>query len=235
MAALNRVPPMREDILLTCAIAHTRARLCAQTGPYLYDRPGLGVPLRQHLEQLLAALPAGGVLVIDWSGLTDLTTAIAEELGPGILRYLLARRESGQDIYLLHANVAPLIAQGLANILALAQLVSPAWTSCPNSAPLFLGAPLPPALRQVLTLLYAGHSTAAALTVAGVPAPSRKLHEIQRRWPHLVRCQQHRGGANPRAWHYNYAPPYSPSSCSLQVSAEHDNSIRSVPCPTNNM
>lgn len=180
--------------------------LCSHTGPYLYDRPGLGVPLRQHLEQQLTLLPAGGVLAVDWHGITDLTTAVAEELGPRLLQTLLTLRATSRDLYLIHVTVAPAVARSLANMLTRAQLVAPAWTAGPPPTALFLGAPLPPTLRQVLALLYAGHATAAALTAAGVPAASRKLHELYRRYPHLVRrCRQR--GAGPRAWTYAYLPP----------------------------
>lgn len=48
----------------------------------LYDREKMGVPLRFEIEKKLLSLPSGRVLVLDFSGIEDITPSVADEIGP---------------------------------------------------------------------------------------------------------------------------------------------------------
>ena len=57
----------------------------------LYDREKMGVPLRIEIEKKLQSLPSGGVLVLDFSDIEDITPSVADEIGP----YLMLRLMNG--------------------------------------------------------------------------------------------------------------------------------------------
>lgn len=48
----------------------------------LYDREKMGIPLRIEIERKLQSLPSGEVLVLDFSGIEDITASVADEIGP---------------------------------------------------------------------------------------------------------------------------------------------------------
>ena len=74
---------------------------------YLMNRNRLGIPLRERLENRLKEMAKNQVLAIDLDGIQEMTTSVAEEIGPKLFEYFLA--SSYASIMLQHVKVHRLI------------------------------------------------------------------------------------------------------------------------------
>jgi hypothetical protein len=185
---------------------------------YLMNRDRLGIPLRQQLVNHLCAMTEGETLVIDCRGIEEMTTSVAEEIGPRLFEEFLAHRDQGKDVYLVYCNVSSEIASGFEGAFRIWQprldpprrMTIVVFGSCQDNQftqHQFLGEVVPDALRDTLDLIYRlGQTNSSELKTHGIKAASRKLNELSSQYPWLLRKVQRSLDAGPRAWAYFYSP-----------------------------
>ena len=215
MAILNRDIP---QIRLVSVDEISAQLLDEYVHGYLMNRDRLGVPLRKQLVNHLYAVTEGETLVVDCRGIEEMTTSVAEEIGPRLFEEFLAHRDQGNDVYLAYCNVSGEIASGLEGAFRTWQpsldpprrMTIVVFGSCRDNRftqHQFLGEVLPDALRDTLDLVYRlGQTNSSDLKTRGIKAASRKLNELSRQYPWLLRKVQRSLDAGPRAWAYFYSP-----------------------------
>jgi hypothetical protein len=183
----------------------------------LMSRDRLGVPLREHIMRELTRMRGGETLVADFSGIEEMTTSIAEEIGPKLFQEFLSYRAQG-DVYFAYCNLSEEIARGFHHALR-------SWQPRVNSSDRvsvvafgtyqngrfsqhrFLGETIPDALREALDLIYRlGKANSSQLEARGVKAASRKLNQLFSEYPWLLQRFQESLDVGPRAWAYFYSP-----------------------------
>ena len=190
---------------------------------YLMNRDRLGIPLRQHLARHLTTMEQREVLAIDLNGIEEMTTSVAEEIGPKLFEEFLAHRGQGDEVYLVYCNVSEEIASGLegafrswrSDLNPARRLTIVAFSNCQDGrfvAHRFIGEMVPDALREALDLIYSlGQASSSDLEAHGIKAASRKLNELYKQYPWLLQKSQKSVDAGPRAWAYFYSPPIVPA------------------------
>jgi hypothetical protein len=185
---------------------------------YLMNRNRLGIPLRERLEKHLKAVKKEKVLAIDLDGIQEMTTSVAEEIGPKLFERFLAHRSKDKEIYLIYCNVSEEIANGFEGVFKSWQsrldpsskLTVVVFGECKDgrfAEHRFLGEEIPDALQEILDLVYnLGQMSSSDLEVHGIKAASRKLNELFKQYPWLLRKLQKSLDTGPRAWAYFYSP-----------------------------
>lgn len=185
---------------------------------YLMNRNRLGIPLRRCLMGHLTEMEERGALAVDFSGIREMTTSIAEEIGPNLFEEFLAHRMQDRNVYLTYCNVSGEIAGGLDGAFL-------SWQPHLDSSKRFtvvafgkrqdsrfaehqfLGEVVPDALREALDQVYRlGQANSSDLEALGIKAASRKLNELFKQYPWLLRRSQKSLEVGPRAWAYFYSP-----------------------------
>jgi hypothetical protein len=120
-------------------------------------------------------------------------------------------------VYMAYCNVSGEIARGLEGAFRSWQsphsrlrLTALVFYECQNGwfeKPDFLGDGIAGALKEILDLIYSlGQSSSTELEECGIKAASRKLNELFRQYPWLLRRTQKSLDTSPRAWAYFYSP-----------------------------
>lgn len=199
---------------------------------YLMNRRTVGTPLRIGLMRKLNELAQSSTLAVDLTGIIEMTTSVAEEIGPMLFRELVAYRDKGNEIFMTYSNASPEIANGL----------DAAFSSWPISSDIdrrftvvvfgragnghfsdyqFVGKEVPEALRTILDLIYArGHALSSDIEQSGIKAASRKLNELYKQYPWLIRRVQRSVDTGSRAWAYFYYPIVATTAISMELA--HD-------------
>ena len=79
---------------------------------YLMNQDRLGIPLRRRFEHHLTEMKKG-TLAVDFSGIEEMTTSVAQEIGPNLFEEFLAHRMQNRDVFLAYCSVSDEIAAGL--------------------------------------------------------------------------------------------------------------------------
>lgn len=184
---------------------------------YLMNRERLGIPLRKALVEQLYTMKVD-TLAINMSGIEEMTTSVAEEIGPKLFQELIRYREQYREVYLTYCNVTEEIARGLDGTFKhwgtdpespgkLNIVVFSTFQDDVFSDHQFLGQEIPDALRNILDVIYnLGVVNSSGLEEQGVKAASRKLNELARYYPWLFHKFQRSLNEGSRAWAYFYSP-----------------------------
>lgn len=184
---------------------------------YLMSGDRLGTPLREHFMHKLTETREDQTLVADFSGIEEMTTSIAEEIGPQLFQEFLSFRTQ-RNVYFAYCNLSEEMVKGFDGAFR-------SWQSRKNlsdklivvtfgehkngcfSYPRFLGGTIPDALKEALDLIYAlGKINSSELENRGVKAASRKLNQLFGEYPWLLQRYQESLDVGPRAWAYFYSP-----------------------------
>ncbi|MBC7876108.1 MAG: hypothetical protein H7Y59_02970 [Anaerolineales bacterium] len=183
---------------------------------YLMNREKLGIPLRKALVEHLYAID-NSTLVINMAGVEEMTTSVAEEIGPILFQELIKRRLD-RDVYLTYCNVSEEIATGLDGIFKLPKFENQintrqnivVFSTLQNevfSGHQFLGQEIPTALKEILDVIYKFNVVSSSdLEEHGIKAASRKLTDLVKYYPWLFRKIQRALDIDSRAWAYFYSP-----------------------------
>lgn len=186
---------------------------------YLMNRETLGVPLRKELVKHLRSLEKN-TLVVDMAGVKEMTTSVAEEIGPLLFRELIDYRtdHKHENVCLTYCNVSEEIARGLDGIFKTIKLeeqmdtrqnivVFSALQNNVFSGHQFLGQEIPTALKEILDVIYKFNVVSSSdLEDQGIRAASRKLTDLAKYYPWLFRKIQKPLDVDSRAWAYFYSP-----------------------------
>ena len=179
-----------------------------ETG-YLINREKLGIPLREALAKKLYAMKED-TLVINMVGIEEMTTSVADEIGPLLFEDFIKHRKR-KDVFLTYCNVTDEIAKGLHNSFAGPKsgsiVVFSNYQDGIFSNHQFLGQEIPTALRDILEVIYNfGVVNSSDLEEQGIKAASRKLNELAKYYPWLFCKVQKSLDTGSRAWAYFYSP-----------------------------
>lgn len=185
---------------------------------YLMNRERLGIPLHKQLAYVLLSMEED-TLAVDFSGIEEMTTSVAEEIGPRLVEEFLRQRDGGRDVYLVYCNVSEDIARGLHGSMMdwltrhphySRRFTTVAFHNRHDSQFVghrFMGGEIPGALSEVLNVIYQlGEASSSRLQDHGIKAASRKLNALVNQYPWLVRKAQVALDADPRSWAYVYSP-----------------------------
>jgi hypothetical protein len=187
------------------------------TSGYLMSRDRLGAPLRKHFVCQLTEMREGETLVADFLGIEEMTTSIAEEIGPKLFQQFLSYRAQ-RNVYFAYCNLSEEIARGFdgafrswqSRIASPDRLIVVAFGKYQNgrfSQHRFLGETIPDALKEALDLIYRlGKTNSSELEAHGVKAASRKLNQLFGEYPWLLQRFQESLDVGLRAWAYFYSP-----------------------------
>ena len=187
-----------------------------ETG-YLMNREKLGIPLRKALAKKLYAMKED-TLVINMAGIEEMTTSVAEEIGPLLFQELIKCRQQDRKVFLTYCNVAEEIARGLDGTFKnwgseletsdkLNVVVFSTFQDGKFANHQFLGQEIPTALKDILDAIYTfGVVNSTDLEEQGIKAASRKLNELAKYYPWLFCKVQKSLDTGSRAWAYFYAP-----------------------------
>lgn len=184
---------------------------------YLMNREKLGIPLRKALVKQLYAMQED-TLVVNMAGIEEMTTSVAEEIGPLLFQELIKYRQQDRKVFLTYCNVAEEIARGLDGTFKnwgsaletsekLNAVVFSTFQDGKFANHQFLGQEIPAALRDILDAIYTlGVVNSSDLEEQGIKAASRKLNELAKYYPWLFCKVQKSLDTSSRAWAYFYAP-----------------------------
>src|SRR5688500_14958555 len=79
---------------------------------YLMNREKLGIPLRKAIVGILHSME-DETLVINMAGIEEMTTSVAEEIGPVLFQEFIKYRIAHENVYLTYCNVSEEMARGL--------------------------------------------------------------------------------------------------------------------------
>lgn len=193
-------------------------RLSINIAPgYLMNRERLGIPLREALVKQLHTMDEG-TLAINMDGVEEMTSSVAEEIGPILLQELIKYRKQHREVFLTYCNVTGEIAKGLdgtfknwsadSNLSNKLNIV--VFSNFQNNTFFnhqFLGQEIPAALKEILAIIYDyGVINSSDLEEQDIKAPSRKLHELAKYYPWLFYKFQQSLDSGSRAWAYFYSP-----------------------------
>lgn len=187
---------------------------------FLMSRDRLGIPLRKYLINQLQGKKAE-VYLLDFQGIDEMTTSVAEELGPHLVENYLSIfngfRTENDNIFMTYCNLSPEVRNGL-------EIAMKTWPSKTNSGKkmvalgfnldsinrstdYFILGELPDALRETLFQIYQLEEVKSTdLDKLGIKASSRKLSELMETFPWLVRQERQRLSGTSKAWSYVYKP-----------------------------
>jgi hypothetical protein len=188
---------------------------------FLMSRDRLGIPLREYFINWLQNKKAE-VYLLDFQNVDEMTTSVAEELGPRLVESYLSifnkfRTENNTTIFLTYCNLSPEVRHGLDTAMK-------TWPSKTNSGKkivalgcnqninnhstdFFILGELPDALRETLFQIYQLEEVKSTdLDKLGIKASSRKLSELMETYPWLVRQEKQRLSGTSKAWSYVYKP-----------------------------
>jgi hypothetical protein len=184
---------------------------------YLMNGEKLGIPLRKALVKQLYTMQED-TLAINMSSIEEITSSVAEEIGPKLFQELIRCREKHREVYLTYFNVTEGITRGLDGTFRnwgaapespekLNIVVFSTFQNGVFSGHQFLGQEIPAALKDVLDVIYSfGVVNSSDLEEKGIKAASRKLNELARYYPWLFRKIQKSLDTSSRAWAYFYSP-----------------------------
>ena len=185
----------------------------------LMNRNRLGIPIRNTLRtRLFKEKVPDTVLVIDFTGIEESTSSVAEEIGPLFFRAFLQHRERIGSFYLAYGNLKAPLVEALDG--AFLHLIKKENTNDPLTCVglltfqneffaghYFFGRKLPDAIKEVLDMVYEyGSMTSTEMEERGVKAASRKLNEICSQYPWLIRRHQQRIKGTEKGWTFVYSP-----------------------------
>jgi hypothetical protein len=184
---------------------------------YLMNRERLGIPLRKTLVKHLQSLE-NDTLAVDMAGVKEMTTSVAEEIGPLLFQELINYRTHHENVCLTYCNVNAEIARGLDGIFRTIRLEEQintrqnivVFSEIHNnvfSGHQFLGQEIPTALKEILDVIYKFNVVSSSdLEEQGIKAASRKLTDLAKYYPWLFRKIQRTLDVDSRAWAYFYSP-----------------------------
>ncbi len=196
------------------------------SGSYLMGRDDVGIPLRRLVEDELTLVSGRTTCILDFTAIKDISTSVAEELGPMVSSFVSARSHFNAEIYLVYANLAADVRQGLDNEFnRRGQVAIAVKLDQPQQANIltgidFLGPPVPAPLQEVISHCYKyGGATSADLSSDSLATASKKLTEAFDKYPHLLYRIKVPGTSGPRSWQYVYYPVIPPKDISLEAGA----------------
>lgn len=184
---------------------------------YLMNRETLGIPLRKELTKQLLSLE-NNTLAINMAGIKEMTTSVAEEIGPLLFQELIKHRANYENVYLTYCNVGDEIARGLDGVfrtiksneqISIKQtiVVFSVFQDNKFSGHQFLGQEVPTALKEILDVVYKFNIVnSSTLEEQGIKAASKKLSDLTKYYPWLFRKIQRPLDVDSRAWAYFYSP-----------------------------
>lgn len=184
---------------------------------YLMNRQTLGIPLREELVRQLRSLDKE-TLVVNMAGVREMTTSVAEEIGPLLFQELITFRSKHDHVYLTYCNMNDEVIKGMDGIFKAAKgferfSIKPtmvAFSSFENglfSGHKFIGLEIPTALKEILDVMYRFNVvTSSTLEEQGIKAASKKLTDLAKYYPWLFRKNQRPLDVDSRAWAYFYSP-----------------------------
>lgn len=187
---------------------------------YLMSRDRLGIPLRTFLIDQLRGKEKE-VFLLDFRGVDEMTTSVAEELGPHLVENFLSSfyesKANNNSLFIIYCNLSKEVRNGLDTAMK-------TWPSKTNSTrkivavgfnqdvantsiDFFVIGELPEALRETILQIYKlDEVKSSELDKLGIKASSRKLSELMEDYPWLVRQEKQRLSGTSKAWSYVYKP-----------------------------
>jgi hypothetical protein len=214
---MNILDTQYQDIRLISALEILEEMSPNFSSGYLMNRETLGIPLRKELTKQLHSLE-NNTLVINMAGVKEMTTSVAEEIGPLLFQELINHRVRYESVFLTYCNVSDDIARGLDGVFKTIQgeeLISIKQTIVVFSrfqddkflGHQFLGQEIPAALKETLDVIYKFNVvTSSTLEEQGIKAASKKLSDLAKYYPWLFRKIQKPLDVDSRAWAYFYSP-----------------------------
>jgi hypothetical protein len=184
---------------------------------YLMNRETLGIPLREELGKQLRSIEHE-TLVINMADVKEMTTSVAEEIGPLLFQELIQHRSKFENVCLAYCNVNSEIIRGLDGIfksvkdveqigLKQTMLVFSSFQDNKFSGHQFIGQEIPTALKEILDAIYKFNIVSSSnLEDRGIKAASKKLSDLTKYYPWLLRKIQRPLDVDSRAWAYFYSP-----------------------------
>jgi hypothetical protein len=214
---MNTLDIEYQDFRLTSALEILEKISPNLSSGYLMNRETLGIPLRKALTKRLHSLE-NGTLVIDMAGVKEMTTSVAEEIGPLLFQELIKYRMHHENVWLTYCNVNDEIAKGLDKIfkptkgndptsIKQTMVVFSMFQDAKFSGYHFLGQEIPTALEEILDVIYQFNVVSSStLEEQGIKAASKKLSDLAKYYPWLFRKIAKSLDVDSRAWAYFYSP-----------------------------
>ncbi len=214
---MNISTTQNQDFRLTSALEILENLSPDLSSGYLMNRKTLGIPLRNELTKQLSSLE-NDTLVINMDGVKEMTTSVAEEIGPLLFHKLIRHRENYEDVCLTYCNVSDEIARGLDGIFKTTKgneqigvkqtiVVFSMFQDDKFSGHQFLGQEIPTALQDILDVIYKFNIVSSStLEEQGIKAASKKLSDLTKYYPWLFRKTQRQLDGDARSWAYFYSP-----------------------------
>lgn len=180
---------------------------------FLMSRDVIGRPMKERFLECADRM-LSDTLLIDFTGVSEISNSVAEEVGPIFFREFVECR-GNRDLYIVYINVCKEVANGLGAAFEWinGQISEPdpvaiAFQSESPTDGVFILGKLPMALRATLLAIYEaeGESTSIALESIGIKAASKKLSDLVSSYPWLVRKEQRFLGSG--SWAYSYLPVF---------------------------
>ena len=175
------------------------------SGRYLMNREHVGVPIRRALEDMFFALIGPAVLVVDLTGVEEMTGSAAEEIGPKLFGAVENHRNVCPEKYLVYDGLYLEIRKELDAWFGKYHRCVPAFLSENDDTLPIIGDLPPKNLQEVLEFCYRqGPVTSTELELT-LPAATRKMTGLYKQYPWLV--HRHKmSGDTPKSWRYHFMP-----------------------------
>ena len=174
---------------------------------YLMNRERVGIPLRHTLQEALFGLVEPATLVIDFTGVKEMTGSVTEEIGPRLFGAFQNHRNVNPETYLIYDNLSQEIRKELDAWFAKYGQCIPAFPQKDDRTvrPL-IGALPPDNILEILEYCYAHGIVSSADLEQRFSAASKKLTDVQNQYPWLLRRYGKVRGDTPRSWRYQFIP-----------------------------
>jgi hypothetical protein len=170
------------------------------------NREHVGIPIRRALEDAFFSLPEPAVLVVDLTGVEEMTGSAAEEIGPKLFGAVENHRNVSPGKYLIYDHLAPEVRKELDAWFGKYSRCVPAFLEEGEDVQPIIGALPPRNLLDVLEFCYRnGRPVTSSEVEQTLPFATKKLTDVHKQYPWLLR--RHRvSGDTPRSWRYLFIP-----------------------------
>ena len=208
-------------------ILRNELSLSIQSG-FLMSRDRLGIPLRNYIVKQLELLKVEDTIVLDFQGIVEITTSVADEIGPILFDKYLdifdAKSHQGAEKFLVYCNLSRDVLNGLGSAMQ-------SWANRTGSSKKIvalgfekliedkfsgfelLGESLPESQLEVLKEIYKSNEISSSeLEKMDIKAASKKLNALAENYPWLFRRQKIRLLGTTKGWNYIYRPVVTATS-----------------------
>ncbi len=175
------------------------------SGRYLMNRELVGVPIRHALEGVFFALVQPAVLIVDLTGVEEMTGSAAEEIGPKLFGAVENHRNVNAEKYLVYDGLCPEVRKELDAWFGKYNRCVPAFLSEEDETLPIIGELPPKNLLEVLEFCYRHGPVTSTQLEKRFPAATRKLTGLHKEYPWLLHRHKMRGDTS-KSWRYQFMP-----------------------------